>query len=80
MIPRERDFPGWDLQLGLWGKEKVSAEPQAHGFVALLLEEGNTHKQVLKIKYQHCEMSKYGFHLLAVLAVVSLQHSTLGLH
>lgn len=39
-----REAPGWDLQLCVWGKEKVSAEPQARGFVALLLEEGNTNK------------------------------------
>lgn len=75
-----REVPGWDLQLCAWGKEKVSAEPQARGFVTLLLEAGNTHKEVLKIEYQHCEMSKYGLHLLIMLAVVSLQHSTLGLH
>lgn len=29
---RRREVPRWDLELCLWGKEKVSAEPQACGF------------------------------------------------
>jgi len=45
------------------GKEKVSAEHRAGGFVALLLEEGYIHGKILKINY-HCEISRYGLHLL----------------
>lgn len=37
-----REAPGWDLQLCAWGKEKVSAEPQACGFAAFQMRRRET--------------------------------------
>lgn len=62
----KREAPGWDYSCCVDGvRRRPQQSPGLVGFAALLLEEGTTtKKKKKKIKYQQCEISRYGLRLL----------------